>query len=459
MQGTTLAVGILGCVLVLLLRLPYALAAYVTILVWYPNYLRVSIGTIDISAGRIVVTVLLLRCLCDKQICGKFSWSRLDTLVALSMVVYVGVYCITHHPLLDAVENRSGFLMDTWFSYLAARLILTNKWTLISFTKTAAIILTSLAILGVIESVTFWQPFLPLRRFRPWTTPAETYNVPGRWGFGRANGPFGHSILFGGCFVMFLPLIWALRHQRGHWGKLAYPLSAMAILGAISSMSSGPWGMLLVVVFCLFLEKYRRWTKVVLACLVVLCIFAEVGSNRPLYHVIFSYLNLTKGDWWQRAKLIDLAVERIDEWWLAGYGGNDPGWGRAFGKNQTDGNNEFLMAGVNYGMLGIVALCAVLVAAFRGLVRAFRETTDEELGSLYWAMGSTLVGVIALWQGVSFFGQMPALFYSVLGMIGASFRLGECGRLSCRSVLQNSNSNLALSWHIANSRSHRQSGK
>lgn len=219
---------------------------------------------------------------------------------------------------------------------------------------------------------------------------------------------------------MFLPLVWALRHQRGHWGKLAYPLSGMAALGALSSMSSGPWGMLIVVVFCLVLEKYKRWTKVVLASLVVLCILAETGSNRPLHHVIFSHLNLTKGDWYQRARLVDVGVERIDEWWLAGYGGKDPGWGGAFGKSVTDLNNEFLLAGVKYGILGIVVLCAVLAAAFRGLIRAFRETTDKELRSLYWAMGSALVGVITLWQGVSSFGQMPALFYSILGIIGAS---------------------------------------
>jgi O-antigen ligase len=113
---------------------------------------------------------------------------------------------------------------------------------------------------------------------------------------------------------------------------------------------------------------------------------------------------------------------------LAGYGGKDPGWGEAIGKSVTDLNNEFLLAGVQYGILGLIALCVVLVAAFRGLVRAFRETTDEELHSLYWAMGSVLVGVIAIWQGVGFFGQMTTLFYSILGVIGASFSLREYGR-------------------------------
>jgi hypothetical protein len=195
--------------------------------------------------------------------------------------------------------------------------------------------------------------------------------------------------------------------------------------------------MLVVVVFCLVLEKYRRWTKVVLASLVVLCVLAGIGSNRPLYHVIVSYANPLGGAGWQRARLIDCAIEDFDQWWLAGYGGRDPGWGPRTGMGHTDGNNEFIAAGVNYGILGIVVLCAVLVAAFRGLVLAFRGTTDEELRSLYWALGSTLVGIIIIWQGVSFFGQMPALFYFILGIIGASFGLREREELSCRSALQN----------------------
>ncbi|MCX5638326.1 MAG: hypothetical protein NTX52_11635, partial [Planctomycetota bacterium] len=270
---------------------PYALATYITALVWYPNYLRISIGTIDISAGRIVVAVLLLRCLCDEQIRRKFVWSRLDTWVTLSMVVYVGMYCITYPSLSMSIENRSGFLMDTWLAYMAVRFIVTDKATLTSFMKVTAVVLATLAILGIVESVTGRFFFLALKQYCPWETPIGEIIVEGRWGFGRANGPFSHSIMFGTCFVMFLPLIWALRHQRGYWGKLAYPLSGMAILGAISSMSSGPWVSVTVAALLLVLERYKRWTKPLLIALAAFCLLIAVVSNRPFYHVIVSYAN------------------------------------------------------------------------------------------------------------------------------------------------------------------------
>jgi len=422
MQGTTLAIGVLGSILVLLLRPAYALAAYFSVLVWYPDYLRVSIGTIDISAGRIVVAVLLLRCLLNDRLRRKFAWSRLDTWVALSMVVYVVMYCITR-PWQEALENRSGFLMDTWLAYLAARFCITDRTELITFAKSIAVILAPLAILGVTEAITGQYFFLLLKRFRVWNTPVGDMTVEGRFGFTRANGPFSHSVMFGSCFVMFLPLIWALRHQRGNWAKLAKWLSAIAILGALSSMSSGPWGMLIVVIFCMALERYSNRVKSVVALFVLMCILVGIVSNRPLHHVLLSFGNLGRGAWYQRAKLIDSGIKTIDEWWLAGYYGKDPGWGAAVGMAKTDMNNEFLLKGTQYGMLGVIALVGTLALAFRGLVRAFKETTDKELRSLYWAMGCALTGIIVIWQGVSFFGQPVALFHCLLGIIGSSFGL------------------------------------
>ncbi|MBN2137849.1 MAG: O-antigen ligase family protein [Sedimentisphaerales bacterium] len=424
MQGVTLLIGVMGSIMALSLSPVYALVAYVGTLIWYPDYLRVSIGTIDISVGRIVVAVLLMRCLLDSKISKTFVWSRFDKLVTLSMAIYVVTYCAAN-PSSQAIENRGGFLIDTWFSYMAARMILKDKAALVSFVKGVSIVLVPLAILGVIEAVTSWQPFYQLIRFRTWRQTSEVI-TRNRMGFTRAIGPFSHFIMFGGFFCMFLPLVWALRRQRGDWKKLAYICSVSAVLGALSSMSSVSWGMLIVVVLCLYLERYKRWLKVVLISLALLCLMAEIGSNRPLYHVVMEVINLAKGDWYQRARLIDVAIDHFDEWWLAGYGGNDPGWGQMyFYADFTDVNNEFILAGINHGIVGVIALFSVFVMAFRGLVRAFKKTKDKQMQAFYWSLGSALVGMLALSQGVSFFGQMNALFYCLLAIVGASTTFPE----------------------------------
>lgn len=420
MQSLTLTVAVIVSVLVIALRPKYALAAYITGLLWYPGFLAVSIGTIDILVGRFAVAVLLLRCLLDDRIRSKFTWCRLDTLVALGMIVFAGAYFVTRvQPMSSTIENRGGFLMDTWCSYLAARFIVTDRAKLISIIKCISIVLIPLAMLGVIESVTGWRPFFSLWRFSPWFREGGAFVQEGRFGFARAVGPFSHPILFGGGFAMFLPLIYYLRHERNNWRPFAYILSGVALIGALSSMSSGPWVMVILVIFCLAMERHKQWVKPMFIFFVLSCIFVGIASNRPFYHVIASYANLLGGAGWHRARLIDLAIEHFSEWWLVGYGDRDPGWGPQLGMAFTDVTNEFILAGVRYGILGVIALCVILAKAFRDIIFTYRKMIDPVMKSLCWAFGSLLFSVTVAWMSVSFFGQLLPLFYCALGMIGS----------------------------------------
>jgi hypothetical protein len=313
--------------------------------------------------------------------------------------------------------------MDTWFAYITVRLIVTDREKLISFIKATSIVMASLAILGVFECVTHKQPFLPLTRFCPWRTTIGEIIVEYRWGLTRAEGPFSHSIMFGICFVLFLPLIWSLRHEQGYWGKLAYPLSAAAAIGALSSMSSGPWVMLIVTILCLAMERQKQWVKPLLILLALSCIGIAIISNRPFYHVILNYANPIGGDWWNRAKIVDCAVEDFGKWCWLGYGGQDPGWGERTGMGHTDPTNEFVFAGIEYGILGIIALCGVFFIAIRNLIQLYKLSNEAVLKSWIWASVSVLIATIIVFMSVTIFGQTKTLFYCVLGTAGSLHNL------------------------------------
>jgi len=218
---------------------------------------------------------------------------------------------------------------------------------------------------------------------------------------------------------MFLPLIYYLRHEKKNWQSLAYVLSGFALLGALSSMSSGPWVMTFVVIFCLALEGHKRWVKPLFLFSVFSCIFIGIASNRPFYHVIAGMANPLGGAGWHRAKLIDLAIEHFDEWWMIGYGDKDPGWGESLGMPWTDVTNEYILSGVRYGILGVIATCAILAEAFKRLASTYKKMAHPAMRSLCWAFGSLLFGVAVTWMSVSFFGQIITLFYCCLGMIGS----------------------------------------
>jgi hypothetical protein len=174
----------------------------------------------------------------------------------------------------------------------------------------------------------------------------------------------------------------------------------MVIFGALSSMSSGPWVMLTAMVVCLAMEKHKPWVRPLLIVFVISCIGIQLIFQRSFYQVLIANANLAGGQGWQRVKLIDCAIRDFGEWCLLGYGERDPGWGLRGGTGyQTDLNNEFIAMGVRYGILGIMALCMVLATAFRGLIRASKESKDDELRSVdnrgcfsiaYWELSAHL---------------------------------------------------------------------
>lgn len=419
----------------------YALCLYFLSLLWYPNYMMVTIGTIDISLGRFVVGTLFLRCIFDGRIRSRFVWTPIDSLVALSMAVYVVTICIVE-PLSVSVENRGGFLMDTWFAYMVVRYIITDIAELMTVIKWIGVSLVPLAVLGMIESVTGWSPYILICGRSLFFNYVTHYGT--RWGLNRGVGPFSHSILFGCTFAMFLPLIYYLRYDaQEKWRLGAYIISAAAIMGVLSSMSSAPLVMLIVAIFCIMLKKHKYAVKPLLVFLLFSCIAVSAISNRPLYHVIASYINPLGGSGWHRAKLIDLFIKYFDNWWLVGYGDKDPGWGPELGMGKTDITNEFVLTGVKYGLIGLLALCAVLITTFRGIMSSYKNTASPYLKSLYWAFGCAFLSIMVTWMSVSFFGQLMPLYYGLLGMMVSSFRFVKHTAAGKVQLNGNGNSGLA----------------
>lgn len=427
MQPVTLVYAIVVSILVVVLRPAYALAAYIGAVVWYPDYLRVSLGTIDISVSRIVITILLMRRMFDSRTASKFSWCKLDTWVVASALIWTSVYCLASQDAAVAFENRGGFIIDTLFVYFAARLTITDKQSILSFSKAVALFIAPLAVLGIFEAITHVQPYAALRQFRPWRQiDTETVAIArARWGLARALGPFDHSIMFGSVFATFCPLIWALRRGRGSWRVWAYAFSIVFIAGTLSSMSSCSWVMMGAVLFCLGLEKHPYLVRPLLWVMGVGYVLGEVASNRPMYRVIAGLVNVLGGDWWQRTVLMEEAINHFGEWCWFGYGNADPGWGVRTGADFTDVNNQFILVAIQSGLIGLLVFCTVLGLAIRHAVRSYRKTTDPEMRSLYWAFGTIMVATIVVWMGVSYFGQPFMLFYSVLGVMESTSALAD----------------------------------
>lgn len=415
MQPLTLFVSLLGSVLVLVLRPAKAFAIYIIVLLFYPTFLTISLGTLDFKAGRIVAAALLLRCLANDNIRNSFKWSAIDSWMFFSVCVEMIVPFISYHiPFLRIFESRGGSLMDGFFAYLVARFCIRDRTSLVTAVKWIGIAMIPLALLGAVESLTGWMPFVPLRKYCPWD--ATIANDAPRYGFFRATGPSGHPIMFGASFAMFIPLIYGLRHVGGFSKKLCYFMATTAVLGALSSMSSGPWMMLLVIIGCLIIEHFKDWVKPLIVLSAFSTIAVGIISNRPFYHVFASYANPVGGTGWYRAKLIDLAIEHFNEWWLWGYGGRDPGWGPSLGMTWTDITNHYIAYGVMYGILGLMALIGILVICFKMIIKSYTAEKDPIIKSWLWALGSLIVAFMISFNAFTLFAQSGTLFICIVGI-------------------------------------------
>lgn len=426
MQALTLILAAIISCAVLLSPPARAFSIYIITLLFYPVYLVVQLGTLDISLARIVVTILLLRCLLNARIRAKFKWCSLDWWVTFGAIANLCIALAAWKmPMMKSLENEAGHLIDTYFAYLAARLCLTDYKAIVTSVKWIAIALVPLAMLGVIESYTGWGPYYKLVKYCPWQQVSEpTLNI--RSGFYRAIGPFSHPILFGAAFAMFLPMVYWLRHQGGSWRTMSYIIIGILAIGALSSMSSGPVMMLIFATCFLLLERHKNYVKPILILIAVSCVLVQVLSNRTFYHVLASYADPIGGSGWHRAMLLDMAIKHFSEWWLVGYGQQDPGWGAALGMTWTDITNHYLVAGVKYGMLGVIALCGVLIVSVRMLIRLYKSNRSPLLMSWYWAMGSVIVAFIISFNAFHLFGQANTLFYCILGFVGSSANVSSC---------------------------------
>ncbi len=425
MQNVTLTVATVFSVLALILSPALAVGAYIMLLLLYPMWLVVQLGTLDISAHRIMIVILLLRFLLNGRLRRRFSWSRLDTWVTVSMAVYVSVFLLTR-PFNYVLENRGGFLLDTWCVYLAARFVIHSLDDVKSMLKVVTIAVICLAVMGMFECTTGWQPFAGLMRHTPWRVSARAGEQLTRHGFVRALGPMGNAIVFGCAFAVVLPLLWWTRwHKPGSWRTMAYVGSLAAVLGAMSSMSSCAWLAIVTVPLCLALEKKKEWARPLAWSFVLSCIVVEIISNRRFYHVLASYSNFLGGAAWHRAAIIDLAIRHFREWWLLGYMGRDPGWGPSVGMDHTDVTSEYVEAGVYYGIWGIMVFCMVIFTALRATIRAFRQSTTKEAKSFFWAVGSFLVAHLLIWGGVAYFNVLEPLLYWVLGIVASTVLLAD----------------------------------
>ena len=236
----------------------------------------------------------------------------------------------------------------------------------------------------------------------------------------RARGPFGHPILAGTAGAVCLPLAILFWHRNR---TLAVAGLAAAAAIVFATASSGPVLTTVCTLGALGLWKFRHYLRSIRWTAILVILGLQFVMNDPVYYLM-ARIDLVGGSTgWHRARLIEAAINHLQEWWFAGtdYTRHWMPTGIQANEVHTDITNYYIVMGVIGGLPLMLLFIWVLLAAFRAVGRALQSYQDEPTGQqfLMWTLGAILFGHAVTFMSIPYFDQTVVFLYLLLASIGS----------------------------------------
>ena len=368
----------------------------------------IVLGGLSFYSIRITIMFAMARIIARGEL-QAVRFRAFDALVLAWLAVTTLLYVALDGSYVNVTE-RLGYLFDVGGLYIIVRALIRNVDDLVETVGMLALLLIPLAVFMAVERVTGRNPFAMLGGVADWSIV--------RNGTVRCQGPFKHPILAGSFGAAAFPLMVGLlvfRPDRRVFGAIGAVSAAIIVY---VSGSSGPLSALVVSVLGLGMWWIRAQIRMVqwglLATVVALAIFMK----RPVWFALDKLSELTGGDGWYRSQLINSAVDHIGEWWLigTGYTAHWMGTGIPVSPYSADIVNEFINQGIRGGLVCLVLFVIVLSRTFAAMGTAVKAALTA-LGQRYffWAMGCSLAAHVASFFSVTYFDQIIAVYYLVIG--------------------------------------------
>lgn len=236
----------------------------------------------------------------------------------------------------------------------------------------------------------------------------------------RAQGPFRHPILAGTVGAVCMPLFIGIWHKN-RMASIVGLVSGLCM--TIASASSGPLMSVIVGICAVIMWRYRHLTSHARWAALVLYFAFQIYTGQPGYYLM-KRIDLTGGSTgWHRARLIESAFEKIDEWWLFGTDVTRH-WmptGVSFSPYHTDITNYYLAFGVVAGLPAMLAVIAILAVCFRwiGIIIRLLKDADNQESFVVWCLGAGLFAHAATSISVSYFDQSLVFFWMNVAIISS----------------------------------------
>jgi hypothetical protein len=135
----------------------------------------------------------------------------------------------------------------------------------------------------------------------------------------------------------------------------------------------------------------------------------------PVWHLISRVSAVGGSTGWHRYHLVDNAIRRFPEWAARGVVST-----RHWGFGMGDVTNQYVAEGKRAGALGLLLFVILMAYAFRGVGRLWRRSRGSRYQTaMSWGLGTALFVHCGMFIGVSYFGQIWAIWYMTLAAVGS----------------------------------------
>ncbi len=384
----------------------YALAPMLIMACFISPAQRIVIASLDFNLLRIMVLFGWLRVIVFAEI-RRIEWKPIDTIVILWAVAGATVVLL-REATAAAFIYRLGLTFDALGMYFLFRLLIQSWKDLEKLMLVAAIISIPVAVVFLIELSTGHNMFAVFGG-----VPEITVMRNGRL---RCRGPFPHPILAGCFWAALMPLIGALwwHGRQLRWLALVGLVASAVVV--FSTASDTPISAVLAGALAAALFPLRRSMRWIRWSAVLGLIVLQIAMTNPIWH-LFARIHLVHGSTgWYRFKMIDGFIRNFSEWWVLGTRDYSKLWTHSFDSI----TNQFVLEGVEGGLLTLVLFVVLLTLGFHGVGRIGRLVRNSRSRQIMaWMLGASLFAHCASFLAVSYFGQIIMILYLTLAAVAS----------------------------------------
>ena len=330
-------------------------------------------GPLRLSPYRVILTLLFLPLLIS-WISGAAGRVRLPDILILLFAIWAVLALFLAHGAAFALEPAGIFLIETFGAYLLARRYVRNLAGFQVFVRSLVAVVVVILPFAIFENFTA-RPIILEIFGTVFKTHGNTVMEP-RLGLDRAQGPFGHPILFGViCSSAFSLALYTLVRKRSLFVYLLRPACVGAAVA--SSLSVGALASLVTQVLLIAWDRItarvpHRWG--ILAFMSALFyVVIDVLSNRTPIEVLISKFTFNLGNSYNRIHIWHYGKQEVLNNPIFGIGLND--WNRAWWMSASM-DNFWLLTAMQYGLpaFALFTLAVVLIVSKLGKLNGVSET-------------------------------------------------------------------------------------